>query len=61
MTGNRPLEFMLTILLSFGVHTRNWPRINFQPLEINSEFYFWFSGGEGGGGVLLSFTKESKM
>ena len=32
------LEFMSTISLKFGVHTRNWPRINFQPLELSFEF-----------------------
>ena len=32
---------MLTILLNFGVHTRNWPETDFQPLEFNFEFYFW--------------------
>ena len=47
------------ISLNFGVHTRNWPRIDLQPLEFNFEFYFWrFRGG--GGGVLLSSSKESK-
>ena len=34
-------EFMSTILLNFGVHARNWQIIDFQPLEFNSEFYFW--------------------
>ena len=24
-----------------GVHTRNWPRIDFQPSELNFEFYVW--------------------
>ena len=24
----------------FDVHTRNWPRIDYQPLEFNFEFYF---------------------
>ena len=32
---------MSTISLDFGVHTRNWPRIDLQPLQFNSEFYFW--------------------
>ena len=32
---------MSTILLNFGVLTRNWPRTGLQPLEFNSEFYFW--------------------
>ena len=32
---------MSTILLNFGVHTRNWPRIDLKPLEFNFEFYFW--------------------
>ena len=49
---------MSTISLKSGVRTRNWLRINFQPLEFNFEFYFWrFRGG--GGGVFLSFSKES--
>ena len=29
------------ILLNFGVHTRNWPRTYFHPLELNFEFHFW--------------------
>ena len=38
---------MSTISLKFGMHTRNWPRIDFQPLEFNFEFHFWrfFLGG----------------
>ena len=32
---------MSTILLSFGVHTRNWPKIDLQPLGFNFEFNFW--------------------
>ena len=36
---------MSTISLNFGLHTRNWPRIDLQPLEFNFEFvlevYFW--------------------
>ena len=32
---------MSTILLNFGVHTRNWRRIHLQHLELNFEFYFW--------------------
>ena len=24
----------------FDVYTRNWPRIDYQPLEFNFEFYF---------------------
>ena len=39
---------MSTISLSFGVHIRNWPRIDFQPLDFNFEFYFW-RFREGGG------------
>ena len=35
------IEFLSTILLNFGMHTRNWPRIDLQPLEFNSEFYVW--------------------
>ena len=38
---------MSTISLRFGVHTRNWPRIDFQPLEFNFEYYFIF--GDFGG------------
>ena len=32
---------MSTTSLNFGVHTRNWPRIDSQPLEFNFRFYFW--------------------
>ena len=39
------------ISLKFGVHTRNWPRIDFQPLEFNFEFYFWRLRG-------TAFSKE---
>ena len=53
----------IAILLKVGVHTRNWPRIDIQPLEFDFEFHFWeISGrgeGRGEGGVLLSFSKES--
>ena len=38
---------MSTISLKFGVRTRNWPRIDFQPLEFNFEFYFWTFQGAG--------------
>ena len=38
---------MSTISLRFGVHTRNWPRSDFQPLEFNFEFYFWRVRGGG--------------
>ena len=39
---------LMMISLKFGVHTRNWPRIDFQPVEFNFEFYFWrFLGGGG--------------
>ena len=31
---------MWTILLKFGVRTRNWPRTDLQPLEFNFELYF---------------------
>ena len=34
------LEFMSTIFLNAGKHSRNWPRIDFQPLKFNFEFYF---------------------
>ena len=51
--------FAFKIFLSFGVHTRSWPGINLQPLEYNFGSYFWrFRGG--GGGVLLSVSKESE-
>ena len=46
-------ELMPTISLKFGVHARNWPRIDFQPLEFNFQFYFWRFLGGGEGGVLL--------
>ena len=39
------LEFMSTISLNFGVLTRNWPRIDFQPLEFNFERDFGWGGG----------------
>ena len=32
---------MSTISFKFGVHTRNWPRNDFQPLDLYFEFYFW--------------------
>ena len=38
---------MSAIALRFGVHTRNWPIIDFQPLEFNFESYFWRFRGEG--------------
>ena len=38
---------MSTISLIFDVHTRNWPRIDFQPLEFNFVFYFWRFRGPG--------------
>ena len=41
---------MPAVSLTFGVHTRNWPRIELQPLEFNFELYFWRLGGGGGGG-----------
>ena len=54
---------MSTISLSFDVHTRNWPRIDFQPLEFNFEFYFWscffFLGG--GGGRFAEFQRRVKI
>ena len=49
--------FMSTISLKFGVHTRNWPRIDFKPLEFNFEFYFWRCPGGGGGGKLGLYIK----
>ena len=57
---------MSTISLKFGVHTRIWPRIDFQPLEFNSEFYFWrfffFLGGGGGGGARFAeFQQRVKL
>ena len=48
------------ISLSFGVHTRNWPRIEFQPLEFKFEFYFWrFFGG--GGARFAGFEQRVKI
>ena len=38
---------MPTISLKFGVHTRNWPRIDFQPLEFNFEVIFGDFRGPG--------------
>ena len=38
---------MSTISFKFGVHARNWPEIDFQPLELNFEFYFWRFRGTG--------------
>ena len=38
---------MSTIFLSFGAHTRNWPRIDLHPLEFNFEFIFGDSGDFG--------------
>ena len=53
---------MSTISLNFGVHTRNWPRIDLQPLEFNSEFYVWGLRGGGGGGACFSeFQKGVKI
>ena len=49
---------MSTILLSFGVHTRNWPRIDLQPLEVNFEFYFWRIRGGGGGSRFDEFQQR---
>ena len=51
---------MSTILLSFGVHTRSWPRIDLQPLEFNFEFYFWIYF-LGGGGRFAEFQQRVKM
>ena len=33
------------IMLNFGVHTRNWPRIDPQLLEFNLSFIFGDMGG----------------
>ena len=47
---------MSTISLKFGVHTRNWPGIDFKPLVFNLEFYFvhdqnfYWGRGDGWGG-----------
>ena len=51
---------MLKLLLSFGVRTRNCPRIDLQPLEFNFELYFGDFGGGGGGRISLSSSKGSK-
>ena len=51
------LDFMSTISLRFGVHARNWPGIDFQPLEFNSEFDFSEISGDR---FLLSSSKDSK-
>ena len=51
---------MSTILLNFGVHTRNWPRIDFQPVEFNSEFYFGDLGGGGGGAAFFRVPAKSQ-
>ena len=40
---------MSTISLKFGMHARNWPRIDFQPLEFNFEFNFIFGDFRGPG------------
>ena len=32
---------MSSIPLDFGVHTRNWLRIDLQTLKFNFELYFW--------------------
>ena len=38
---------MSAISLNFGVHTGNWPRIDFQRLEFNFELYYWRFRGLG--------------
>ena len=53
------LEFMLTILLKFDVHTRNWPSIDLQRLEFNSKLYFWRF--RGGGGRFAKFQKRVRI
>ena len=52
---------MSAILLSFGMHTRNWPGIDLQRLEFNFEFYFWRFRGGGGGGRFPEFQQTVKM
>ena len=49
---------MSTILLNFAVHTRNWPRIDLQPLEFNLSFIFWIRGGGGGGTPILDHIRD---
>ena len=51
---------MSTISLKFGVHTRNWPRIHFQPLEFNFELYFLGISGGGGGARFADFQQRVK-
>ena len=50
------LEFMLTISLNFGVHTRNWPRIQFL-----SSIFGDFGSGGGGGGRFTGFQQRVKI
>ena len=52
------------ISLSFGVHTRNWLRIDLQPLKFIFELYFWKfreGGGGGGGGRFAKFQKRLEI
>ena len=35
------LGLMLTISVNFGVPTRNWLKIDIQPLKFNFKLYFW--------------------
>ena len=39
-----PFRVYVDDLAQSGVHTRNWPIIDFQPVEFNFEFYFWRFG-----------------
>ena len=51
------------ISLNFGVYTRNWSRIDLQPLEFNFEFIFgdFWEGGGGGGGRFAEFQQRVKI
>ena len=49
---------MSTILLSFGVHTGNWPRIDLQRLEFNFEFSIV---GDFGGPRFAEFQQRVKI
>ena len=52
---------MSTITLKLGVDIRNWPRIDFQPLEFSFEFYFWRFRNWGGGGGVAEFQQRVKI
>ena len=48
---------MSTISLNFRVHTRNWPRIDFQPIEFNLSLIF----GDFGGSRFAEFQQRVKI